>query len=82
MCVNGVNSAQLKLVIHQLIQQVELNGKELEQWAHLLEHLNSEEIVSKLKEAQESLGETVSSLGKVLKGIDEFSQEKEITISF
>ncbi len=82
MCINGVNSAQLKLVIHQLIRQVELNEKELEQWAHLLEHLNSEEIVSKLKEAQESLGETVSSLGKVLKGIDKFSQGKEITISF
>lgn len=81
MCVDGVNYTQLKLAIFQLVQQAKLNKEGLEQWEHLVSHLNSEPITLELKEAQERLRETISSLEKVLNEINKLSQERTTTIS-
>ncbi|MDI6891462.1 MAG: hypothetical protein QMD08_00470 [Actinomycetota bacterium] len=81
MCTHGVNYSQLKISIHQLIEQGRLYGKSLEQWEHVTGHLGSEFLSEELKKAQEDVAGVISSLESILGEVNRLSREESVTIS-
>ncbi|HAW60703.1 MAG TPA: hypothetical protein DCW86_04460 [Actinobacteria bacterium] len=81
MCTHGVNYSQLKVSIHQLIEQGKLYERSLEQWEHVTEPLGSELLSEELKKAQKGIAEAVSSLEDILGEVNRLSREESVTIS-
>ncbi|MDI6716301.1 MAG: hypothetical protein QME63_05095 [Actinomycetota bacterium] len=73
MCQSGINTADFKLAIYQLIEHSKLLKSSMEQWAMLADSVHEHGLVENLREAESKVAEATALLGKAMDAVHKHS---------
>ncbi len=81
MCVDGVNSSQLKLSLNQINEMGNLLQRMVHQWSHLIEHSGIADLSKDLEASENLINESCQKIKEVLDKLDSHHHgEEDITV--